>query len=220
MSGSEFTIQEAYTRDVGCGIARIDEAARNLLSLSAGDVVEISGSQKTVAKCLALYTADENKKMIRIDGLIRNNCKAEIGSIVSVRKIKTTWAESVMVAPLEAIPPIDPRYMADALNDMPLIPKQFVMVPYFGGRLAFMVVGVLPEITDDVKAAVVTQKTRFGMLDKKSSSMMLSKKDVEDRRHYLLQKVWNVENLSKSEFEDMLDELTEFYESLSNNDKK
>ena len=123
MSGSEFTIQEAYTRDVGCGIARIDEAARNLLSLSAGDVVEISGSQKIVAKCLALYPADENKKIVRIDGLIRNNCKAEIGSIVSVRKIKTTWAESVMVAPLEAIPPIDPRYIADALNDMALIPK-------------------------------------------------------------------------------------------------
>ena len=49
-------------------------------------------------------------------------------------------------------------------------------MPYFGGRLTFMVVGVLPEITDDVKAVMVTQKTRFGILDKKPASMMLSKK--------------------------------------------
>ena len=217
---SSLKVEEAYTRDVGRGVARIDEATRNLLSLTAGDVIEISANKKTVAKCLALYPADENKKIIRVDGLVRNNCRTEIGRIVSIRKIKIAAAESVMVAPLEAIPPLDPRYLADALNDTPLIPKQFVMVPYFGGRLTFMVVGIMPEIAGDVKAVMVIEKTRFGILDKKSTPVMFSKKGVDDRRHSFLQKIWTIEKLSKSEFDDLVNELTEFYEFLSENDKK
>ncbi|WP_316504679.1 hypothetical protein [Nitrosopumilus sp.] len=85
--------------------------------------------------------ADEGKKIIRMDGLTRNNCKAEIGIPVFIRKINSSVTDSVMIAPLEAIPPIDPRYAADALNSMPVIPKQFVMIPYFWGRLTFMVMG-------------------------------------------------------------------------------
>ena len=43
----------------------------------------------------------------------------------------------MIVAPLEAIPPIDERYLADALESVPLIKGDNVMVPYFGGRLTF-----------------------------------------------------------------------------------
>ncbi|MGI9566319.1 MAG: hypothetical protein ACR2LL_04815 [Nitrosopumilus sp.] len=124
-----------------------------------------------------------------------------------------------MISPLEAIPPIDPRYAADALNSMPVIPKQFVMIPYFGGRLTFMVMGTIPELSDEIRAVVVTHKTRFGILDKKPFSLF-SKRDVEDRRHDFLQKIWSVENLSKSEFDDFINKLTEFYNFLSDSDKK
>ena len=37
-----------------------------------------------------------------------------IGDTVIVKKIKAVPAEKVIVAPLEAIPPIDERYLADA----------------------------------------------------------------------------------------------------------
>ena len=39
------------------------------LSASTGDVVEIKGKRKTVAKCLPLYPSDEGKGIIRVDGL-------------------------------------------------------------------------------------------------------------------------------------------------------
>ena len=216
---SEFTIQEADASDVGRGVARIGKASRDLLSLAVGDVIEISGKHKTVAKCLGLNSADENKKIIRIDGLIRKNCKAELDSIVSIRKIKFTDAESIAIVPMEAIPPIDPRYLADALNDIPVIPEQFVMVPYFGGRLAFMIVNILPDITKDIEAVIITQKTRFEMLEKRPFSVRVEK-DVEDRRRHLMQKIWNIEKLSKSEFDDMVDSLTEFYALLSRNNRE
>ncbi|MGA8738111.1 MAG: CDC48 family AAA ATPase, partial [Nitrososphaeraceae archaeon] len=60
------------------------------------------------------------------------------------------------------IPPIDERYLADALESVPLIKGDNVMVPYFGGRLTFQVIGVTP-VAD---AVLVTQKTIFHIAEK------------------------------------------------------
>src|SRR5919197_1466833 len=58
------------------------------LSASTGDVIEIRGKRRTVAKCLPLYPSDEGKGIIRVDGLVRNNAGVAIGDTVVVRKIK------------------------------------------------------------------------------------------------------------------------------------
>ena len=157
-------VLEAYTRDVGRGVARIDYDSMDSLSASTGDVVEIKGKRKTVAKCLPLYPSDEGKGIIRVDGLVRNNAGIAIGDTVLVRKIKAVPAEKVVVAPLEAIPPIDERYLADALESVPLIKGDNVMVPYFGGRLTFQVIGVTPG--PGVDAVLVTQKTVFHIAER------------------------------------------------------
>ena len=155
-------VLEAYTRDVGRGVARIDYDSMDTLSASTGDVIEIKGKRRTVAKCLPLYPSDEGKGIIRIDGLGRNNSGIAIGDTITVRKIKAVAAEKVVVAPLEAIPPIDERYLADALESVPLIKGDNVMVPYFGGRLTFQVIGVTPA----ADAVLVTQKTVFHIAEK------------------------------------------------------
>jgi len=155
-------VLEAYTRDVGRGVARIDYDSMDALNASTGDVIEVKGKRRTVAKCLPLYPSDEGKGIIRIDGLGRNNSGIAIGDTISVRKIKAVTAEKIVVAPLEAIPPIDERYLADALESVPLIKGDNVMVPYFGGRLTFQVIGVTPA----ADAVLVTQKTVFHIAEK------------------------------------------------------
>ncbi|NIP61316.1 MAG: CDC48 family AAA ATPase [Nitrosopumilaceae archaeon] len=155
-------VLEAYTRDVGRGVARIDYDSMDTLNASTGDVIEIKGKRRTVAKCLPLYPSDEGKGIIRVDGLGRNNSGIAIGDTIQVRKIKAGAAEKVVVAPLEAIPPIDERYLADALESVPLIKGDNVMVPYFGGRLTFQVIGVTPA----ADAVLVTQKTVFHIAEK------------------------------------------------------
>src|SRR5262245_58512845 len=122
---SELKILEAYTRDVGRGIARIDYDSMDSLNVSTGDILEISADEKgkrtrkkTVAKCLPLYPSDEGKGIIRIDGIIRNNAGLAISDIAHVRKIKVKPAEKVFVAPLDAIPPIDERYLSDSLESV------------------------------------------------------------------------------------------------------
>lgn len=155
-------VLEAYTRDVGRGVARLDYDSMDNIGASTGDVIEIKGKRRTVAKCLPLYPSDEGKGIIRIDGLGRNNSGIAIGDTITVKKINAVPADKVIVAPLEAIPPIDERYLADALESVPLIKGDNVMVPYFGGRLTFQVVGVTPA----ADAILVAQKTVFHIAEK------------------------------------------------------
>jgi transitional endoplasmic reticulum ATPase len=155
-------VLEAYTRDVGRGVSRIDYDAMDALDASTGDIVEIKGKRRTVAKCLPLYPSDEGRGVIRIDGLIRNNAGVAIGDSVTLKKIKALPAEKVIVAPLEAIPPIDERYLADALESVPVTKGDNVMIPYFGGRLTFQVAGITPV----AEAVLITQKTVFVISEK------------------------------------------------------
>jgi transitional endoplasmic reticulum ATPase len=162
-NNASLKVLEAYTRDVGRGIARIDYDTMDSLAVSTGDVVEIRGKRRTTAKCLPLYPSDEGKGIIRIDGLVRNNSGIAIGDTIFIRKIKAVPAEKIFLSPLEAIPPIDERYLADALESVPIIKGDNVMVPYFGGRLTFQVIGVTPANAD---AVLVTQKTVFHIAEK------------------------------------------------------
>ena len=169
-------ILEAYSRDVGRSVARIDYESMDSLSASTGDVIEIKGNKRrTVAKCLPLYPSDEGKGIIRVDGLVRNNAGVAIGDTTVVRKIKAVPAEKVTVAPLEAIPSVDERYLADALESVPLIKGDNVMAPYFGGRLAFQVINVTPPpsavgASASAEAFMVTTKTVFHITDKDQAS--------------------------------------------------
>jgi len=160
--GVTLKVLEAYTRDVGRGVARIDYDAMDALDASTGDIIEIKGKRRTVAKCLPLYPSDEGRGVIRIDGLIRNNSGVAIGDTVAIKKIKAPPAEKVVVAPLEAIPPIDERYLADALESVPVTKGDNIMIPYFGGRLTFQVLGVSPM----ADAVLITQRTVFAISEK------------------------------------------------------
>jgi transitional endoplasmic reticulum ATPase len=160
----ELKILEAYTRDVGRGIARIDYDSMDSLNASTGDILEIrtgdknKGARRTVAKCLPLYPSDEGKGIIRIDGIVRNNAGLAIGDIAHIKKIKVKPAEKVFVAPLEAIPPIDERYLSDSLESVSMTKGDNFIVPYFGGRLIFQVVGLTPATSE---AVIINQGTQF-----------------------------------------------------------
>ncbi|MDC8452607.1 MAG: hypothetical protein LV477_06825 [Candidatus Nitrosotalea sp.] len=160
-------ILEAYARDVGRGVARIDHKSMEALGASIGDILEITGKKRSVARCLPLYPTDEGKQTIRIDGIGRNNTGANIGDNLTIRKIKTVPAEKITVVPLDSIPSLDERYLADALNGMPVTKNDNVLIPYFGGRLAFQIVAITPD-TD----VIVDQKTLFTITKKATGCVM------------------------------------------------
>ncbi len=151
---------------MGRNAIRLDYDSMNLLGATTGDVIEIKGKKRSVAKCLPLYPSDEKKGIARIDGLTRNNLGIAISDTIQVKKIKAVPAEKIIVTPLDSIPPIEERYLADSLENIPVTKDDTVMVPYFGGKITFHILGIIPA---NAGAVIVTAKTLFHVGKKRDS---------------------------------------------------
>jgi len=150
-------VLEAYTRDVGRGIVRLDYDTMDELNVITGDPVLLtSEKKKTAAKSLPLYPSDEKKGMIRVDGLVRTNLEIAVGNSVKITKTSAKAAEQVIVYPVESIPELDTKYLADALESVVVIAGDKVMVPYYGGRLTFKIIDTKP-----IGIVMITQMTEF-----------------------------------------------------------
>lgn len=199
-------VVEAYTRDVGRGAARIDYDTMDLLGICTGDYISIIGKRTSLLKALPLYPSDEKKGLLRIDGLGRNNTNCAIGhnvKISGVRKELIQYATKVDVVAGDDIPPIDERYLADALEGIPITKGDQLMVPYFGGRLTFHVLDLEPKDTHG--SAIINQKTVFTINEgappvvSETGEQLTLRQQVKVRRAELnkqLEEVLNISSLS------------------------
>ena len=64
MSEVVLKVTEAYTRDVGRGVVRIDYDAMDSIDAATGEVIELKGKRKSVGKCFPLYHSDEGNGII------------------------------------------------------------------------------------------------------------------------------------------------------------
>jgi len=87
--------------DFGRGIARIDTNTMKKIGVKEGDIIEIKGKRTTAAVVIRSYPADIGLSIIRIDGLLRKNCEASIGELVTVRKADVKEAKKVVLAPAQ-----------------------------------------------------------------------------------------------------------------------
>ena len=69
----QLKVADARQRDVGRGIARIDQKTMQKLGITAGDIIEIIGKRKTSAIAWPAYSEDQGREIIRMDGFTRKN---------------------------------------------------------------------------------------------------------------------------------------------------
>ncbi|MBC8043646.1 MAG: AAA family ATPase, partial [Rhizobacter sp.] len=69
-------LKESLPKDVGRAIARLDPEDMKQLGLEAGDVLELQGKRKTVAKAMPSYADDRGNRSLQTDGLVRENAGA------------------------------------------------------------------------------------------------------------------------------------------------
>ncbi|MEM3596061.1 MAG: AAA family ATPase, partial [Candidatus Bathyarchaeia archaeon] len=77
-------VKDAFKRDAGRGIARLDTKTMERLNIGAGDLIAIKGKRRTVAKAMPAYTEDKEPNVIRIDGATRGNAGVGIDDKVEV----------------------------------------------------------------------------------------------------------------------------------------
>lgn len=174
MTTVKATAVEAYTRDIGRSIARLDPKSIEGLDLSEGGIVEIRGASATAAKCLPLYPSDWNHQIVRMDGLLRENARVSTGDKVEVGKVSASAARKVLLTPLgehsevtnifikhwqESDEPVESRFAAEALSGTPVVNGDLVMVDYRNYKLFFLVLEKEPS----AGPSVVGRETRIDL---------------------------------------------------------
>ncbi|MEM2940736.1 MAG: CDC48 family AAA ATPase [Thermoproteota archaeon] len=168
MSEIQLLVAEARPRDVGRRIVRIGKREMTQLNADTGDIVEIVGRKTASAVVWPGYGEDENRKIVRMDGLIRKSAGVAIGDYVKIRKVdKVENANEVVFAPMGVrVSNVDEEfldYVKDKLIDTPLTEGDIVAVPVFGGQaLGLTVIRVKPrgfvKVTANTRLQLVSEE--------------------------------------------------------------
>src|SRR6266436_31402 len=149
-------VADALQRDVGRGIARIDQKVVQKLGLTSGDVVQIIGKRKTNALCWPAHEQDYGKGIVRIDGYLRNNAGVSIDDKVTIRKIDAKIAERLILAPTEPLRIVGgEEYLSQLLEGRVLSRGDFVPINIMGRTVNLVVTNTSPP----AEAVIVTEGT-------------------------------------------------------------
>src|SRR3972149_9037523 len=96
----DLKVSETLVEDVGKGFARLDPEDIKALGGVLGDLIEMSGEKKTVARITGTFPDNYGKKIIQIDGITRSNAEVNLGEIVRIKKIPYKIAMTVLLTPL------------------------------------------------------------------------------------------------------------------------
>ncbi|MBI5678787.1 MAG: CDC48 family AAA ATPase [Planctomycetes bacterium] len=170
-------VAEAVKKDVGRGLARIDPADIERLHTTIGEIVEIAGKKRTVAKVMPAFKEDRGKGIIQIDGPTRGN--AHIGLDEKVTLKKTAWnpADNVVLTPVNAVNlERDSKYIGSLLDGLPVIAGDRIRATLFGSRFTDFVV----ETTIPKGVVVINPTTLLKINEKKMGTAERLKFSYED----------------------------------------
>jgi len=168
----QFKVKEALPKDVGRAIARIDPEDMKTLGLEVGQIVEIEGKRKTAAKVMPCYTEDRGKKIIQIDGIIRENAKVGLDEKVTVQKAESKPARKIMFTPLTAGGVLqkdkDAKYISSLIEGLPLTSGDKIRARLFGTKTCdFIVEDTIPDGVVSVSSTTLIRvKSKEGKIEK------------------------------------------------------
>jgi transitional endoplasmic reticulum ATPase len=148
LSEIQLRVGDARQRDVGRGIARIDQKTMQKLGISAGDVIEICGKRATSAIAWPAYSEDQNRDLLRIDGFTRKNAGVAINEYVLVRPAKVKPALSITLAPVDMRLNVDEdftNFVKNRLMERTLVEGDTTLVMMLGHAIPFTTTKTRPH---------------------------------------------------------------------------
>jgi len=169
MSETQFRVGDARQRDVGRGIARIDQRTMQKLGISAGDVIEIVNKRTTSAIAWPAYSEDQNRDIIRIDGFTRKNSGVAINEYVIVRPAKVKTALAITLAPVDMRLNVDEdftNFVKNRLMERTLVEGDTTLVMMLGHAIPFTVSKTRPhgiiKVTTETKLTILNEPAPEG----------------------------------------------------------
>jgi transitional endoplasmic reticulum ATPase len=165
----QLRVGDARQRDVGRGIARIDQRTMQKLGISAGDVIEICGKRTTSAIAWPAYSEDQNRDILRIDGFSRKNAGVAINEYVLVKPAKVKNALTLTLAPVDMRLNVDEdftNFVKNRLMERTLVEGDTTLVMMLGHSIPFTVTKTRPhgiiKITAETKLTILNEPAPEG----------------------------------------------------------
>jgi transitional endoplasmic reticulum ATPase len=169
LSEVQLRVGDARQRDVGRGIARIDQRTMQKLGISAGDVIEICGKRTTSAIAWPAYSEDQNRELLRIDGFTRKNAGVAINEYVMVRPAKVKNALGLTLAPVDMRLNVDDdftNFVRNRLMERTLVEGDTTLVMMLGHAIPFTVTKTRPhgivKVTAESKLTILNEPAPEG----------------------------------------------------------
>ena len=155
-------VAESPSNLVGRGIAAIDPKVIQEQGWRPGEILEIQGTKKTYAKLWPSQT-DNEKNIIRIDGLTRNNAGTSIDDRVTVRKADAKTLQSLTLYPTEPLRISGgENYLAQLLDGRVVSVGSAIAINIMGRRMDLIVSKMQPK----AEAGIINSDTQIQFTDK------------------------------------------------------
>ncbi|HZD02789.1 MAG TPA: hypothetical protein VFA46_22120, partial [Actinomycetes bacterium] len=94
-------VAEASLEDVDKGVVRVDPYHLAQIGAQPGMAVSVTGQRTTVAIALAAPPSLQGRRLIQMDGMLRENTRASLDELVTVAALDASPARTLLLAPLD-----------------------------------------------------------------------------------------------------------------------
>lgn len=172
-------VKEAKPRDGGRGIARIDQELLEILQIIPGDVVTLTGKNKTACIAWPGYPEDTGTGSIRIDGTTRKNAGIGIDDKITVQKTTVKPAQKITLAPTEELKLIGgEEYLSQILEGRIITRGDLIELTVMGRKIDL----VVTKLSSQTEHAIIQQNTSVTISEKptKPEDQRIPKISYED----------------------------------------
>ena len=142
-------VAEAKYRDVGKRRARIDSLSMAKLAIKPGEIAELIGKRSTSVTVWLAESQVSGREIIRIDGQTRKNVGVGLNDLLTVRKVRSKAAKSVLLLPLgHNAMSIDDQFCAFVRNKLtgyPINEGDEISVRVLGNSIDFVIKKIIPR---------------------------------------------------------------------------
>jgi transitional endoplasmic reticulum ATPase len=166
-------VAEAYHKDAGKGVARINPTILARLGVENGGVVEINARDKVYAIAWP-GTPEDPQDIIRIDGNTRSNLGTGIDNRVNVSRATARPARKIVVSPTRQIRLLGgQQYLLRMLQGRAVIKGEMLRVEMINSSLNLAVVSTVPS-----GPVLVTRETIISITRETLDELSLHTRDI------------------------------------------
>lgn len=156
-------VAELKPGEAGRGVVRLDPELMAVMDIKVGDIVEIAGDKKTVAKVLREGPEDANRGIVRMDGTTRRNAGTSMDEKVAIKKVTAKNATKITFSPTDQLRlQGGDEYLKQVFEGRAFSKGDVIALNVMGNKMELVVTSFAPS----GEAAIMTSATQVKVSDK------------------------------------------------------